>query len=123
MKALFASALAETALISWRDLSQTKFLPLPSDFASVIIIWGILSFFPEGGGQKTATVIGWGFVAATWMNMWNPAAPTKLALPGGASTAQAVGQTSGSTIGQGNQPQQQGPSPTGKGGRLGSGPQ
>jgi len=121
MKALFASALAETALVSWRDLSQTKFLPLPSDFASIIIIWGILSFFPEGGGQKTATVIGWGFVAATWMNLWSPSSPTKLALPGGASSASVVG--AGQTVGQGNQPQQKGPSPAGHGGRLGSGPQ
>lgn len=121
MKTLFASALAETAIITWRDLSQTKFLPLPSDFASVIIIWGILSFFPEGGGQSTANVIGWGFVAATWMNLWSPAHPVSLALPGGKAAATSPGGTA--PLGQGNQPQQMGPSATGHGGRLGSGPQ
>ncbi len=121
MKALFASALAESALISWRDLSQTKFPPLPSDFAAVIIIWGILSFFPEGGGQRTATVIGWGFVAATFMNLWNPASPTKLALPGGGSTASSV--VPGGVGASGTTPAKStAPGPTGSGGRQGSGP-
>jgi hypothetical protein len=125
VKQLFASALAETALISWRDLSATKYPPLPSDYAAVIIVWGLLSFLPEGGGQKTATLVGWGFVAATWMNMWSPASPTKLALPGSTPAAKTPGVSAPgtTTIGQGNQPQQSGPAPAGHGGRAGSGPQ
>jgi hypothetical protein len=120
-KGVLGAALAETALISWRDLSQTRFLPLPSDYAAVIIIYGGLSFFPESASRFT-TAFGWGLVIATWFRLWNPAAPTKLALPGGTSTASTPGTTkpgdTGVTGGVSNAP-----GPTGHGGRQGSGPQ
>lgn len=125
MSGLMAAALAESAIITWRDLSQTKFLPLPSDYAAVVIIYGGLSLLPGDGGARFASLFGWGLVAATFLNLWNPAAPTTLALPGSKSSAATVG-TAATTV-PGNTGVTGKPStaagPTGSGGRAGSGPQ
>jgi hypothetical protein len=85
-KGVISAALAETALVTWRDLSQEKFLPLPSDYAAVIVIYGGLSLLPESA-SRFSTAFGWGLVIATWFKLWNPASPTKLALPGGSPAA------------------------------------
>ena len=75
MKGLLSAALAETAIIAYRDVKSLKALPLPSDFAAVAIIYGALGLFPESASGFAATV-GWGLVLATFLNLWNPAMPT-----------------------------------------------
>lgn len=88
MRGLLAAALVEAAIVTYRDLSAQKVLPPPSDYVAVAIIYGGLSLFPESGAGF-ASVVGWGFVVATFLNLWSPATPTKLAVPGGTATVQA----------------------------------
>ena len=88
MRGLLAAALVETILVTYRDLSQEKVLPPPSDYVAVAIIYGGLSLFPPSG-QNFAALVGWGFVVATFLNLWSPATPTKLAVPGGTATVQS----------------------------------
>lgn len=87
-KGLFAAALVESALITWRDISTTKVPPPPSDYVAVAIIFGGLALFPDTSGNFPS-LVGWGFVVATFLNLWSPATPTKLAVPGGTATVQA----------------------------------
>lgn len=94
-RGLFAAALVESAIITWRDISQTKVPPPPSDFVAVAIIYGGLALFPDTAGNFPS-LVGWGFVAATFLNLWSPATPTKLAVSGGtanvpSATQQAAG--------------------------------
>ena len=91
-RGLFAAALVESAIVTWRDISQTKVPPPPSDFVAVAIIYGGLSLLPASG-EKFAILVGWGFVVATFLNFWNPTTPTKLAVPGGKATLQSGQQT------------------------------
>ena len=79
---LLTAAVAETGIILWRDLSKEKLLPPPSDFVSVALVFGGLSLFPDSASTFTA-LVGWGLVLATFLNLWNPAHPTHLVLPGG----------------------------------------
>jgi hypothetical protein len=88
-RGLFAAALVESALVTWRDVSQTKVPPPPSDFVAVAIIYGGLALIPQSG-ERFASVVGWGFVVATFLNLWSPSSPIKLAMPGGASTVPAA---------------------------------
>jgi hypothetical protein len=87
-KGLFAAALVESGLITWRDISQAKVPPPPSDFVAVAIIYGALALFPDSSGNFPS-LVGWGFVVATFLKLWSPATPTKLAVPGGTATVQA----------------------------------
>ena len=87
-RGLFAAALVESAIITWRDISQTKVPPPPSDFVAVAIIYGGLALFPDTAGNFPS-IVGWGFVVATFLKLWSPATPTKLAVPGGVATVQA----------------------------------
>lgn len=85
MNGLLMAAFVESGLVTWRSLSQPpKILPAPSTFTSVLIIFGGLSLLPESGA-KFASLTGWGIVLATFLNMWSPATPTKLAVPKTAS--------------------------------------
>lgn len=95
-RGLFAAALVESAIVTWRDISQSKVPPPPSDFVAVAIIYGALSLFPDSSGNFPS-LVGWGFVAATFLNLWSPSTPTKLAVPGGtANVPSATQQASGS---------------------------
>lgn len=92
---LFAAALVESAIVTWRDISETKVPPPPSDYVAVAIIYGGLSLFPDSAGSFPS-LVGWGFVVATFLNLWSPSSPTKLAVPGGtanvpSSSQQAAG--------------------------------
>jgi len=89
---LLTAALAEVAIVTYRDLSQNKVLPPPSDYVAVAIIFGGLGLLPESGASF-ASLVGWGLVLATFLNLWSPATPTKLAVPGGTATVQAGKQT------------------------------
>jgi hypothetical protein len=87
-RGLLAAALVEVALVTYRDLSANKVLPPPSDYVAVAIIFGGLGLVPESGSQF-ASLTGWGFVVATFLNLWSPATPTKLAVFGGTETVQS----------------------------------
>jgi hypothetical protein len=87
-RGLFAAALVESAIITWRDISTAKVPPPPSDFVAVALIFGGLALFPDSSGNFPS-LVGWGFVVATFLNLWSPATPTKLAVPGGTATVQA----------------------------------
>lgn len=74
-----SAAIAEVALVTYRAASQEKSevkrpignLPLPSEYASVMIVFGALNFLPASAGNLPA-VVGWGLVLATALNLWNP---------------------------------------------------
>jgi len=75
---LLYPALVETALITYRDVKNgtnvenpVPHFPLPSQYASVLIVYGILSVMPKPA-ERVATVAGWGFVVATLLNLWTP---------------------------------------------------
>ena len=78
MRGLLTAALAESVLVSWRDLHQERIPPLPSDYVAVAILYGGLALFPESASTFTS-LVGWGFVLATFLNLWNPASPLTLA--------------------------------------------
>jgi len=90
-RGLFAAALVESAIITWRDVSQTKVPPPPSDFVAVAIIFGGLALFPDSAGNFPS-LVGWGFVAATFLNLWAPSTPTKLAIFGGTANVPSAAQ-------------------------------
>jgi hypothetical protein len=87
-RGLFAAAMVESGIITWRDISQTKVPPPPSDYVAVAIIFGGLALLPESAGSFPS-LVGWGFVIATFLNLWSPATPTKLAIFGGTANVQA----------------------------------
>jgi len=76
---LLYPAVAETVLITYRNIKNgtnvenpVPHFPLPSQFASVLIVYGGLSL-ASGRAERVATVAGWGFVVATLLNLWTPA--------------------------------------------------
>ena len=78
MNPLLAPALAETALITYRGVinktnvsNPIPHFPLPSQIGSVVIVYGILAMFPNSA-NRLATLMGWGFVVATALNVWTP---------------------------------------------------
>ena len=86
---LLSAALVETALISYRDVSQTHVLPLPGDLAAVALIYGGLGFLPDSASGFAAAV-GWGFVVATFLNLWGPTSPTSIGKQATTSTTQGA---------------------------------
>jgi hypothetical protein len=60
------------------DVVPIPHLPLPSEYASTFIIYGALAFIP-GEGQRVASLVGWGLVVATFLNLWNPGGSVKSA--------------------------------------------
>jgi hypothetical protein len=90
-RGLFAAALVESAIVTWRDVSTNKVPPPPSDFVAVAIIYGGLSLLPDSG-SSFASLVGWGFVAATFLNLWSPSTPTKLAVSGGVANVPSASQ-------------------------------
>jgi len=70
--------LAETALITYRDVRNKSnvdnpipHLPLPSQYVSVVLVYGGLSLLPKSFDRLTA-VFGWGIVVATALNLFTP---------------------------------------------------
>ncbi len=83
MSALLSAWVAEIVLIAYRGAKSgttadnpIPHLALPSEYASTFIIFGALAFVP-GEAQKVATAVGWGLVAATFLNLWNPGGSVK----------------------------------------------
>ena len=75
---LLAPALAETIVITYRGVKNgtnvnnpIPHFPMPNQLASVLIIFGALSLIPQSGERLAATV-GWGFVLATVLNLYEP---------------------------------------------------
>jgi hypothetical protein len=91
VNSLLTAAMVESGLVTWRSLSNQKILPPPSAFVAVVIVFGGLSLLPDSG-SKFASLTGWGIVLSTFLNLWSPATPTKLAVPKTASnpSGQAV---------------------------------
>lgn len=96
-RGLMAAWLAEVVLISYRATrpganqgTENVPLPLPSQYASTFIIYGTLRLLPESGSQF-ASLVGWGLVVATLMNLWQPIKPgsvtPQIAKPGQATAA------------------------------------
>jgi len=77
---LLYPALAEVALITYRDVKNGSnvnnpipHFPIPSQYVSVILVYGGLSLLPESA-DRLGALIGWGFVVATALNVWTPGA-------------------------------------------------
>jgi hypothetical protein len=75
---LLYPALVETALITYRGVinksnvnNPIPHFPLPSQVGSVVFVYGTLSLFPDSA-NRLATLLGWGFVVATALNVWSP---------------------------------------------------
>ncbi len=84
MKPIVNAAIAEAIVITYRDVrnglnkdNPIPHFPLPSQYASVVLVYGALAFFPEKG-DNLAAMIGWGFVVATLLNVWTPGGKVKL---------------------------------------------
>jgi hypothetical protein len=77
MGGLFLAWIVEVGIITWRDLTKkvpghtVAGLPLPADYLSTFIIFGALGFVPKSnvGASRTATLVGWAYVVATYMNV------------------------------------------------------
>jgi hypothetical protein len=75
---LLYPALAETVVITYRGVKNgtnannpIPHFPMPNQLASVLIIYGGLSLFPQRA-EKLSAMLGWGFVIATVLNLYAP---------------------------------------------------
>jgi hypothetical protein len=82
VKSLFAAAFVEVILVTYRSVTgggikvpQAAPLPapLPSLYTSVVIVYGGLALVPDSLAPLPS-LIGWGFVVATFLNLFNPGA-------------------------------------------------
>lgn len=108
MGGLFLAWLCEVGIITWRDLTgkvknhTINGLPLPADYLATFLIFGALGFVPKdnAGASRTAALVGWAYVVATYMNvapqMINPT-NTKTASTATSAKVAPTG-TSGATI-------------------------
>ena len=80
MNTLLAAFFVEVGLITYRSVSQggTKIptaapipAPLPSLYTSAILVYGGLALLPNALAPVPA-LIGWGFVVATFLNVFTP---------------------------------------------------
>lgn len=80
MSGLLAAFFVEVGLITYRSVTQggTKVptaaplpAPLPSLYTSAIIVYGSLALLPSSLAPVPA-LIGWGFVVATFLNIYTP---------------------------------------------------
>ena len=107
---LLYPALAEVVLITYRDVKNGSnvdnpipHFPLPSQYVSVAIVYGALSLFPPQA-DRLASLIGWGFVVATALNVFTPGNTVLTASGGAAPTVLPVntGAKNPATTGSGN---------------------
>jgi hypothetical protein len=78
MTGLVTAWLAEVVLISYRatrkganEGTSTLALPLPSQFVGSFAIYGVLGLLPDSA-STFASLVGWGLVAATFLNLYQP---------------------------------------------------
>ena len=76
---LLPPAIVETALVIYRDVkagnapsNPVPYLPRPNQLLAVVIIYGTLGSLPDRFARP-AQLLGWGFVIATALNVFNPA--------------------------------------------------
>lgn len=81
MTGLVSAWLAEVVLISYRatrkganEGTANVPLPLPSQYAGTFVIYGALAFLPQSAAGF-ASLVGWGLVAATFLNLYQPLKP------------------------------------------------
>lgn len=68
--------LAEIIIITTRDIkagasNTVAGLPLPADYLATFAVFGVLGALPASA-DTFAAVTGWGFVIATFLNLFNP---------------------------------------------------
>lgn len=75
---LIAPAVVELGLVTYRAVKSgsattnpVPYLPLPSQYGSVAVVYGLLGVLPERA-ERVAAMVGWGFVVATLLNLWTP---------------------------------------------------
>jgi hypothetical protein len=108
MTGLFGAFLFETALITYRAVTQGQVVtkkgqqstaplpaPLPSLYMSAILIYGVLGLAPQSVAPLPA-LIGWGFVVATFLDIYTPgsanaAAASNASLAQGLTTSPPTG--------------------------------
>jgi hypothetical protein len=80
---LLSAWMAELVLITYRDAKKgalqqapLKGAPVPAEYASTFIIFGVLGF-ATGDWARPAGLFGWGLVLATFLNLWNPGSTGK----------------------------------------------
>jgi len=98
--------LVEVGIITWRDLTgkaknhTVAGLPIPADYVATFIIFGALSFVPKDnvGASRTAALVGWAYVVATYMNvapaLVNPTGKTSSTSSSSTQTTPTAGATS-----------------------------
>lgn len=108
MRGLLGAFLVEMALVSYRDITQGGIkvrqgqqstapikAPLPSLYTSGIIVYGSLALIGSSfrAAAPVTTLVGWGFVVATLLNLYTPGS----ANAANAANAQAVQGITGAT--------------------------
>jgi hypothetical protein len=85
---MLASWATEIVLITLRDLqisppgitwksqgNRIGPLPAPGDYLATFVIWAPLSFLADTKAAPVAEAIGWAYVLATLLNLFNPSNP------------------------------------------------
>lgn len=69
MNPLLVPWLAEIGLITWRDVKNDNRPPFPSEVLATFVIFGGFSLIPN---EKVGSLMGWGIVVATLLNVFDP---------------------------------------------------
>ena len=72
--------IAEMILITYRNQKSgapdnVAGFPLPADYLASFAIFGVLAALPDSA-SKLSGAVGWGYVVATFLNLFNPTNPT-----------------------------------------------
>lgn len=84
MSGLFGAFIVEVGIITYRAVTQGQVVsrkgksstaplpaPLPSLYTSAILVYGTLGLLPKSLAPVPA-LVGWGFVVATFLNLYTP---------------------------------------------------
>lgn len=105
MTGLFGAFLFEVGLITYRSVTQGGVVkgktapisaPLPSLYTSAIIVYGGLGLLPKSLAPIPA-LVGWGFVVATFLNLYNPGSANAAAASNAAVATALTSSTTGTT--------------------------
>lgn len=104
MTGLMTAWLTEVVLITYRATKRGENqgtrsvpFPLPSQYASTFIVYGALGLLPQRA-SGVASLVGWGLVVATFLNLYDPLAPgqtTPTVAKPGQTTPNAAGNIPG----------------------------
>lgn len=80
MNTVVSAWIVEAALITYRGARKGDFknnpvpgLAMPSQYAATVLVFGGLSLVPSSSDAgRVAAALGWGLVAATFLNLWTP---------------------------------------------------